>query len=107
MTVIPLQTLEKLTRFYEAGYQNPLVDQALNKILTHQITRDEADLKRVTEHLKQLETQYNMSSEEFRSRYQSGKLEDSADFVEWSAFYNMRQRILERLHILRGEDINA
>jgi len=33
------------------------------------------------------EQQYQMSSEEFYAKYQAGKLEDSADFVEWAGDY--------------------
>lgn len=33
------------------------------------------------------EQQYQMSSEEFYAQYQAGKLQDSADFVEWAGDY--------------------
>ncbi|MBN1877897.1 MAG: hypothetical protein JXA33_26990 [Anaerolineae bacterium] len=105
MTIsIPLQTLERLTRFYQAGYQTSLVDQALHKILMHQIEQDKADLEQVITRLRCFEEQYLWSSEEFWTQYQAGKLDDSEDFLEWNAFYKMYQRILERLRILQGEN---
>ncbi len=33
------------------------------------------------------EQQYQISSEEFYAQYQTGKLQDSTDFVEWSGDY--------------------
>jgi hypothetical protein len=33
------------------------------------------------------EQQYQISSEEFYAQYQAGKLQDSADFVEWAGDY--------------------
>jgi hypothetical protein len=33
------------------------------------------------------EQRYHMSSEDFYAQYQAGKLDDSADFVEWAGDY--------------------
>jgi len=94
-----LQALERLTHFYEAGYYNPLVDNALHKIVAHQIKRDEDDLARVEKHLQTFEKQYGMTSETFWAQYQAGQLSDSADYMEWNAFFKMRQRLIQRLSI--------
>jgi len=32
---------------------------------------------------------------------------DEADFMEWNAFCKMRQRLVERLRILRGEQVDG
>ncbi len=97
------QTLQRLTRFYNAGFHTPLVDNALNKILKHQITRDETDLMEVKEHLTKFEAQYGMTSDLFWERYQTGQLSDDADYVEWNVFCKMQQRLEKRLAILRGD----
>jgi len=39
--------------------------------------------------LKSFEEQYQMSSSEFERRFHAGELGDSANFVEWDAFYQM------------------
>lgn len=39
--------------------------------------------------LKNFESQYQMSSENFYQRFRSGELGDSMDFFEWSVFYEM------------------
>jgi len=98
------QTLQRLTRFYKAGFHTPLVDNALHKILNHQIARDEADLGHVEARLAEFEKRYAMSSGDFWDKYQAGQIPDEADYVEWNAFCKMRQRLQQRLNILRGED---
>lgn len=52
--------------------------------------------------LHEFERQYNIPSDEFWSRYQSGLLADTTDFMEWNILCKMRQRILARLSILQG-----
>jgi hypothetical protein len=108
MTVTtPLQDLRRLERFYNAGFQNRFLDAALRKIVSHQIERDEADLARVEAVLGEFEQRYGLSSTEFWQRYQAGQMPDEADFMEWNAFCKMRQRLVERLHILRGDQVDA
>jgi hypothetical protein len=104
MTVTtPLQDLRRLERFYNAGFQNRFLDVALRKIVSHQIERDEADLARVKAVLGEFEQRYGQSSTEFWQRYQAGQMLDEADFMEWNAFCKMRQRLVERLHILHRD----
>ncbi len=43
------------------------------------------------------EHRYQMSSSEFFSRYQEGKLEDSTDFVEWAGDYQHYLGLLQDL----------
>ncbi|HID63103.1 MAG TPA: hypothetical protein EYP49_10240 [Anaerolineae bacterium] len=108
MTVTtPLQDLRRLERFYNAGFHNRFLDVALRKIVSHQIERDEADLARVEAVLGEFEQRYDLSSTDFWQRYQAGQMPDEADFVEWNAFCKMRQRLVERLHILRGDQADA
>ena len=75
----------------------------MRKIIDHQIARDEVDLRRMDEELVQFEQQYGLTSDEFWERFQAGQMADTADFMEWNAFCKMRQRIMARLSILRGE----
>lgn len=100
--LVALHDLECLRQLYTAELHDTFLDSALRKIIDHQITRDEADLQRVNEALAQFERQYELTSEEFWQRFQAGEMTDTADFMEWNIFCKMRQRILSRLHILRG-----
>ncbi len=99
-----LQDLNRLRELYDAGFHDAFLDGALRRIVDRQIARDEADLARVNQELANYERQFGMSSDEFWHQYQSGATGDSADFMEWNVFVKMRQRILTRLAILRGDN---
>ena len=43
------------------------------------------------------EHRYQLASAEFFDQYQSGKLEDTADFVEWAGDYQQYLGLLEEL----------
>ncbi len=101
-TAIALNDLQRLQQLYTTGFHDAFLDNALRKVIDHQIIRDEADLQRVNEALAQFERQYGLRSDEFAQKFQSGQTADSADFMEWNVFCKMRQRITTRLEILRG-----
>lgn len=97
------QSLQSLTRLYRAGFQSAFLNSVLYRALQHQIQRDEADLARIHAVLAEFEQKYGLTSDEFWQRFQAGQMSDTADFMEWNAFYKMKQRILARLNILRGD----
>lgn len=43
-----------------------------------------------------------MKNEEFFSMFESGKLGDNLDCMEWSSLLDMRERIKKRYNILKG-----
>ncbi len=98
-----LRDLERLEQLYAAGFHDAFLDNALRKVVAHQIARDEADSQQVERDMAAFEAQYRLSSDEFWRRYQAGEMGDSADFVEWNVLCKMRQRLLTRLGILRGD----
>ena len=104
---VALYNLERLKQLYVAGFQDTFLDNALRKIIDHQIARDEADLQRVNEELSQFEQQHGLASDEFWERFQAGEMADTVDFMEWNAFCKMRQRIMTRLQILQDENVDA
>ena len=53
----------------------------------------------------EFESHYAMSSATFWGKYQNGLVPDEADYVEWHAFCKMRQRLQQRLAILRGDSL--
>ncbi len=106
MANVVLDEIKKIERLYESGFQDDVLDLTIRKVVERQIQRDKADLARVEAVLAEFERKYNMSSDDFFSAYQAGHLADTADYVEWSAFYKMRQRLLERLRILTSEHPN-
>lgn len=49
------------------------------------------ELSEIQQHLTAFEQKYRLASDEFYLSYEAGQLEDSADFMEWSSFYDMRR----------------
>jgi len=98
-----IHDINHLKQLYTAGFQDNFLNHALRKIVARQIARDQEDLRRVNEVLTEFEHQYGLSSDEFWRRFQDGRMDDTADFMEWNAFCKMRQRITFRLDILRGD----
>lgn len=94
------QDIHRLQKLYNAGFHDDFLDRALRKIIEQQIHQDQTHLEQITQDLSAFEAHYSMSSDEFMSRYQTGNMADTIDFMEWNVFCKMRQRILERLSIL-------
>lgn len=43
--------------------------------------------------LRAFEAHFHMPSDEFYRRYEAGELGDSAEFMEWASFYDMRTTV--------------
>ena len=92
-----LQKIRSLEQIYIKGYEDSFLDNALQKIISHQLSRDQADLQVLQQDLAELERKYRISSEAFYERFQAGQMSDEADFMEWNALYKMTTN-LERGH---------
>ena len=97
-----LEKIRGLEQIYIKGYEDSFLDNALQKIISHQLARDQADLRVLQQDLAELEKRYGISSEEFYGRFQAGQMSDEADFMEWNALYKMATKLRNRLSILRG-----
>ena len=97
-----LEKIRGLEQIYIKGYEDSFLDNALQKIISHQLARDQADLWVLQRDLAELERRYGISSEEFYGRFQAGQMSDEADFMEWNALYKMATKLRNRLSILRG-----
>ena len=95
-----LEQLKILERLYHRGEVSEVIEQALKKIIAHEITIAQQQTAEIETDLKQYETQYLMSSAEFYPKFKAGELGDDIDFVEWSSFYQMWSSVRERLQIL-------
>jgi hypothetical protein len=89
--------LQSLIRLYHEGYQSPVIDQAVGKLIVLEVERSRYELQRLEVRLSAYEQQYDMTSEEFYRRFRSGELGDDMDFVEWSVFWDMYQATQRRL----------
>jgi hypothetical protein len=102
---VNISTLDKLHRieaFYRQGFQSELIDLALDKLLEQEEMRADREATELQLRLRAFEQQYLLGTEEFSRQYEAGQLEDSADFMEWSSFYDMWRSSQEYLNWLRG-----
>lgn len=98
-TISKLNALEIL---YRRGYQSEVIDRAMDKLIAMERHRAQQELDDLTRRLQEFESRYHLSSEDFQARFQKGDMGDEADFFEWSAFYDMRQAVRERLQDLEN-----
>lgn len=102
---VNISTLDKLYRIetvYRQGFQSELIERALDKLLEQEEARAERVMAELQQRLRTFEQQYQLATEEFYRQYEAGQLGDSADFMEWSAFYDMWRSSQQYLDWLRG-----
>jgi len=102
-TPTPLDALRRLEQLYESGFHDAVTDAALRKIVESQAARDRVALHDLENDLRELEQQYQLTSEEFFHRWQAGDMPDTADFMDWNALYQMALEVHERLKLLHNE----
>jgi len=57
--------------------------------------------------LRTFETSFRLPSDEFYQRYEAGELGDSAEFMEWASFYEMRVAVRQMCEKLSEEQGNV
>ena len=92
--------LQSLLELYRGGYQSPVVDQTVSKLIALEVAQCRAELQRLAARLMAYEQQYGMTSKDFYRRFRSGELGDEMDFVEWSVFWDMHLATQKRLDSL-------
>lgn len=97
-----LSKLNAIEILYRRGYQSEVIDRAMDKLIAMERHRAQEELNDLERRLQEFEARYLLSSEDFKARFQQGDLGDAADFFEWSAFYDMRQAVRERLQNLEN-----
>jgi hypothetical protein len=105
MTVntVTLEKMRRLETIYRRGGQSDLIDRTVDKLLDLEQARALRELAELDRRLTAFEQHYQLTSDLFYARYEAGQLEDSADFMEWSSFYDMRRAAQQYLDWLRGE----
>ena len=77
-----------------------VMEMAIDKLLARESTRMGDMHLRINAQIAAFEAQYTMSSEDFRSRYDTGSISDEMDFIEWAATLDMRERIQRHLSMI-------
>jgi len=93
--------LQSLATLYKQGYHSDVIDQTVHKLLALEIAAAQQELTTLQGRLQTYEQQYQMASEDFYQQFRAGALGDSAEFVEWSVFYDMWLSIQQRLTTLQ------
>jgi hypothetical protein len=98
-----LERLQYLEALYRRGYRSEVVDRSLEKLLALEKEAAQRELAELEERLRAFEARYQIPSETFYRRLRAGELDDTADMVEWSVFYEMWESVKERLEGLEAE----
>ena len=78
------------------------LELTLDRVVAREMSRLAAQQRRLRAQLTEFERRYGLSSRDFYDRFEQGEMGDDADFVEWSATYEMVENLNARLAVLRG-----
>jgi len=99
-----LEEIQVLERYIESNGTDIFTEQAIKKLISHNLQKEERDLSEVMGKLKRFEENYNMVSAKFHERFHNGELGDDEDFFTWDALFETSKRIIARIDLLLGED---
>lgn len=74
---------------------------AVSSAIRKDLNEGEYMLERFRERLEEFEEEYDMGSEEFMEKFESGELGDDEDFFEWYAVYKSMKHWEEKTGKLR------
>jgi hypothetical protein len=90
-----LARVKNLEQFLVKHGDDVLISRTISKMLSYKVQQYEVEIRRLGKELRRFERVYKMNSSDFFRDFMEGKLGDDMDFVEWSSFYQMRQRLIE------------
>jgi len=93
-----LEDIQMLERYIdiESNGTDIFTEQAVKKLILHNLQKEECDLAEVMEKLKRFEEKYNMASAKFHKRFHHDELGDDEGFFTWDALFEMSERIISR-----------
>ncbi|RPI87319.1 MAG: hypothetical protein EHM41_05435 [Chloroflexi bacterium] len=77
----------------------------LKAAIQSQLRTIEHGIKRTHERLGEFEKRYQMVSVEFEKGFESGKIEESLDFIEWSGELKTLHILVDQLHSLQSAKV--
>jgi len=89
-TLAKLKRLEKLVQ--EFPINDAVLDLTLDKILEREINKLEIKIADFSNQIKQWEKTYQINSTSFLENFESGKMGDNMDFIEWASTLEMRDK---------------
>jgi hypothetical protein len=93
-----------LVEIFNKNLYDEYLYNSLNKIMSYDIEKTKEEMNDLKNELLNYENRFKKNSAEFYEEYSKGKLEDNAEFFEWSALYQMYIRTSSRLRYLTTND---
>lgn len=93
----------KLVELYKDGQVSEITAQTIGKLIDYEINQAKANLEATEKDLSAYEKRFGILTKEFFKKYQAGKIDDSAESVEWASLAQMAERLRQRLEFLVGE----
>lgn len=83
-------TLKEKLKLIETIYEeSPELDLILNKLIEVSIQNVKKKVLEYENILKEFEGKYKLKSKEFYTKFESGEIGDSMDYIEWSGIYEL------------------
>jgi hypothetical protein len=102
-----LHQLKVLEVLYQQGGSHAAIEQTLDKIIDQELSVVQKKKAELDQDLQEFEARYEMNSETFIQRFQTGSLGDDMDFVEWNAFYHLNQSLQRQIELLKSNGLSS
>jgi hypothetical protein len=79
----------------------PLIEAALRA----ELRMLELSVQRTSQRLQAFEAQYGLTSDEFERRFNTGKIEESLDFIEWAGEIKTARLLEAQRQALQGVEL--
>jgi hypothetical protein len=100
VTLDKLKRIERLIQDYPAA--DSVLELTIDKILQREINKLNLHISNFIVQIKQWEDLYKMDSQTFLERFESGKIGDQVDFVEWASTLEMKSKSEKYISTLQG-----
>lgn len=95
-----LQKIRALEKLAESGFEDPIITQTVDKLISYRMNREKNDLQEIRAQLSTFEDRFKVDSKTFHQKFEDGELGDDEEFFVWDALIEMEKRIIKRLNIL-------
>jgi len=93
---IQLEEIAKAWSAMQPIFSVPHDQEHHNKWVGIELAKTKRELNEIEARISDFEIKYNMQSEDFAQRFHAGSVDDSADFMEWISFMDMRSTLKEQ-----------
>jgi hypothetical protein len=86
----------------KATYDLTELDLMLEKLLDVALNQHRQRLARYDQQLARYEEKYELDSQTFAQRFETGEMGDAMDYFEWMGIYALRQDLIEKIRRLES-----